>query len=141
MNAKSPAAGSTGHRSLLPDGWPIPKGYANGVIAEGPTIYVGGQIGWDRDGVFVDDFAGQFRQTLENIVTVLAAGGGRPSDLVRMTWFVTDIEAYVANLAMVGRIYRAVIGRHYPAMSVVQVVRLVEAEAMIEIEATAVLAR
>jgi enamine deaminase RidA (YjgF/YER057c/UK114 family) len=141
MTANTPAARATGHQSLLPQGWPVPKGYANGVIAEGPTIYVGGQIGWDLNGAFAEDFAGQFRQTLENIVAVLAAGGGRPSDLVRMTWFVTDIEAYRANLAKVGQIYRAVIGRHYPAMSVVQVVGLVEAEALIEIEATAVLAR
>ena len=126
-------------RTLLPEGWPRPKGYANGILAEGRTIYVGGQIGWDEKGAFPPDFVGQVRQTLENIVAVLAEGGAGPKDLVRLTWYVVDMDEYAGALADVGRVYREVIGKHYPTMALVQVVRLVEAKARVEIEATAVL--
>ena len=125
-------------RTLLPEGWPRPKGYANGILAEGRTIYVGGQIGWDEHGEFPADFVGQVRQTLANIVAVLAEGGSGPQDLVRLTWYVVDMEEYAGNLPGVGRAYREIIGRHYPTMALVQVVRLVEAKARVEIEATAV---
>ena len=126
------------HRSLLPDGWPTPKGYANGVAAEGRLVFVGGQIGWDVEGRFPDDFIGQVRQTLQNIVAVLKAGGAGPEHLVRLTWYVTDMAEYQASLKPLGAVYREVIGPHYPAMALVQVVRLVEAAARVEIEATAV---
>lgn len=128
-----------GRRVLQPAGWPKPRGYANGILATGPTIYTGGQIGWDETGAFPDDFVGQVRQTLANVVAVLAAGGGAPSDLVRLTWYVVDMEEYLANLEGLGKVYREIIGAYYPTMALVQVVRLVEIKARVEIEATAVL--
>ena len=127
-------------RFLQPEGWPRPKGYANGVAAEGRMVFVAGQIGWDASGRFADGLAAQLRQTLENTVAVLAEGGAEPTDIVRMTWYITDRDAYDADLAGIGAAYRDVIGRHYPAMAVVQVVGLMEREAMIEIETTAVVA-
>lgn len=129
-----------GRQVLQPSGWPKPRGYANGILATGPTIYTGGQIGWNEKGEFPDDFVGQVRQTLSNVVEVLAAGGGAPSDLVRLTWYVVDMEEYLANLDGLGKVYREIIGAHYPTMALVQVVRLVETKARVEIEATAVLA-
>lgn len=127
-------------RALQPAGWKPAKGYANGMVASGRTVWLGGQIGWNGDQVFeTSDFVGQVRQALENISTVLAEAGGRPEHIVRMTWFVTDKREYVTRLGEIGEAYRAVMGRHFPAMSVVQVVALVEDEAMVEIEATAVL--
>ena len=126
-------------RILQPEGWPRPKGYANGIMAEGRMVFVAGQVGWDAEGRFPGGFAAQFRQTLENTVAVLAEGGAKPSDIVRMTWYVTDREAYEAEKREVGRAYREVMGEHYPAMAVVQVVALMEADAMVEIETTAVL--
>lgn len=128
-------------RFLQPEGWPRPKGYANGIAAEGRMVFVAGQIGWDAGGRFADGLAAQLRQTLENTVAVLAEGGAEPTDIVRMTWYITDRDAYDADLAGIGAAYRDVIGRHYPAMAVVQVVGLMEREAMIEIETTAVVAR
>jgi enamine deaminase RidA (YjgF/YER057c/UK114 family) len=125
-------------KTLLPEGWPAPKGYANGMVAEGRTVFVGGQIGWDVHGRFPDGFVGQVRQTLENIAAVLATAGAGPEHLVRLTWYVVDIDEYAASLRAVGEAYRAVFGRHYPAMTLVQVVRLVEPAARVEIEATAV---
>ena len=127
-------------RFLQPDGWPRPRGYANGVAAEGRMVFVAGQIGWDAQEKFPKGFAAQLRQTLENTVAVLAEGGAEPSDIVRMTWYVTDRDAYDADQAGIGAAYRDVIGRHYPAMAVVQVVALMEHEAMVEIETTAVVA-
>ena len=125
---------------LLPEGWKQPVGYSNGIVAEGKMIVLGGQIGWNKDQVFeTDSFAGQFAQTLENIHALLTAAGAKPSDVVRLTWFITDKKEYLANLKEVGRIYRSVFGSHYPAMSVVQVADLMEDAAKIEIEATAVL--
>lgn len=127
-----------GPRVLQPPGWPAPKGYANGMAARGTLVVTGGVVGWDVEGRFPEGLVAQTRQTLENIVAILAEGGAAPRHLVRLTWYVTDIEAYLASLRELGRAYREVIGQHYPAMALVQVVRLVEAAALVEIEATAV---
>ncbi len=127
------------HEILQPEGWPQPKGYANGVAASGRTVYTGGLVGWDTEGRFPPDFAGQLRQTLDNTLAVLKAGGAGPEHIVRMTWYITDVEDYLADAKAVGAAWRETIGRHYPAMAVVQVVRLVEPEAKVEIETTAVL--
>jgi enamine deaminase RidA (YjgF/YER057c/UK114 family) len=127
-------------RILQPEGWPRPKGYANGVAAEGRMVFVAGQVGWDAEGRFPDGFAAQFRQTLENTVAVLTEGGAKPSDVARMTWYVADRDAYEREKREVGRAYRDVMGEHYPAMAVVQVVALMEPDAMVEIETTAVIA-
>ena len=124
---------------LQPKGWKQPKGYANGVAAEGRMVFTGGMIGWNAEEVFEStDFAGQAEQTLRNIVAVLAEAGARPDHIVRMTWYVTDKQAYLASQRDLGAAYKQVIGRHFPAMAVVQVVALVEDDAMVEIEATAV---
>ena len=124
---------------LQPPGWAAPKGYANGVAARGAFVAVGGQIGWNAAQQFEsDDFAAQARQALANIVAVLAEAGGRPEHIVRMTWYVVDRDEYVASLSELGRAYREVIGRHYPAMTAVEVSRLVEPRARVEIEATAI---
>ncbi|MGX1308862.1 enamine deaminase RidA (YjgF/YER057c/UK114 family) [Amorphus suaedae] len=125
--------------AVQPKGWAEPRGYANGMIGEGRVLFVGGQIGWDVDGTFPADFLGQVRQALANIVAVLEAAGGGPEHVGRLTWYVTDIEAYRASLKELGPVYRAVMGKHFPAMALVQVVSLVEEQAMVEIEATAVL--
>ena len=125
--------------ALLPTGWPRPKGYANGVSANGRTIFVAGMIGWDENQYFAsDDFAGQARQALANIVAVLAAGGALPSHITRMTWYVTDKREYLAAGRELGAAYRRVFGKHFPAMTAVQVVALMEDRAKVEIEATAV---
>lgn len=127
------------HEPLHPKHWKAPRGYANGVMARGRQIYVGGQIGWNAEQVFeTHDFAGQVRQTLENVAAVLAEGGAGPEHLVRLTWYVTDKQKYLSELKEVGRAYRDVLGKNYPAMALVQVVALVEDEALVEIEATAV---
>ncbi len=127
-------------RAILPEGWPLPRGYANGMVAEGRVLVTGGLVGWDENGVFAKGFLPQLERTFLNIKAVVEAGGGRIEDIVRMTWYVTDIEAYRASLKELGPVYRAVLGRHFPAMAVVQVVSLVEPEALVEIEATAVIA-
>lgn len=127
-------------RAILPEGWPVPRGYANGMVAHGRVLVTGGLVGWDADGVFSEGFLPQLRQTLVNIRAVVEAGGGRIEDIVRLTWYVTDIVAYRASLKEMGPVYREVLGRHFPAMAVVQVVSLVEPQAMVEIEATAVIA-
>ena len=126
-------------RRLQPPGWPEPRGYANGMVAEGRLIFVGGQIGWDSGGTFAPDLAGQVRQALLNIVAVLAEADARPEHIARLTWYVTDREDYLAHPKEIGAAYREVMGRHFPAMAVVQVVALIEAQAKVEIEATAVL--
>ncbi|MCO6362133.1 RidA family protein [Paracoccus sp. 08] len=127
------------HEPLHPATWKRASGYANGIMARGRMIFTGGLVGWDADQVFrTDDFAGQVRQVLENIVAVLAEGGAGPQHLVRLTWYVTDKHEYLGALRDVGAAYRDVIGRHYPAMALVQVVALVEDRAKVEIEATAV---
>lgn len=124
---------------LQPPGWPRARGYSNGVAASGRTVFVSGMIGWDAHGVFhTDDFAGQVRQALENIVAVLAEAGARPEHIARMTWYVLDKQEYVAAYKAVGAAYRDVIGAHYPAMTAVQVAGLVEDRARVEIEVTAV---
>jgi enamine deaminase RidA (YjgF/YER057c/UK114 family) len=125
---------------LQPPGWAAPKGYSNGVSATGRQIYLAGQIGWNESQQLVSTrFAVQVRQALQNIVVLLAQAGGRPEHLVRLTWFVTNLDEYRAEVKEIGAAYRDVIGRHYPPMSVVQVVALVEQGAKVEIEATAVL--
>jgi enamine deaminase RidA (YjgF/YER057c/UK114 family) len=130
----------TAHQILLPDGWPRPRGYANGVLAEGRMIFTGGVIGWDeREQIVADDLAGQFRQILQNILAILAEGGAAPEHIVRLTWYITDRQAYLSSLPGIGAIWREFMGRNYPAMAVVFVSALVEASALIEIEATAVL--
>ena len=127
-------------RTLLPEGWPRPKGYANGVATSGEIVFVAGQIGWTPHGVFEQaTLAGQFRQTLDNTLAVLASAGARPEHIARMTWYITDKRAYLAALAEIGAIWREKMGRHYPAMAVVQVSALIEDQALIEIETTAVI--
>jgi enamine deaminase RidA (YjgF/YER057c/UK114 family) len=127
-------------RVLQPEGWAAPRGYANGMVAEGRLVVTGGQIGWNPvTGEFeTDDFAAQVAQTFRNLRAVLAEGGARASDVVRLTWYVTDREAYLASTREIGVAYREVFGRHYPAMAVVVVAGLLEARARVEIEATAV---
>jgi enamine deaminase RidA (YjgF/YER057c/UK114 family) len=126
-------------RTLLPEGWPRPRGYANGVAAEGRFVFVAGMIGWDETGAFPEkDFVGQVRRTLENTLAVLREGGAGPEHVCRMTWYVTDKAAYLANLREIGAIWRDLFGPHYPAMAVVQVTALIEDEAKVEIETTAV---
>lgn len=128
----------TAHRTLLPPGWPRPRGYANGVAAEGRLVLTGGIVGWDAQERFPDGLAAQFEQVLANTLAVLAEGGAAPAHVVRMTWYVVDRDAYLAALPEIGRAWRAAMGANYPAMAVVQVVALVEAAALIEIETTAV---
>ena len=130
-----------GPQILQPSGWPAPKGYANGMAADGRLVVTGGVIGWDHHGHLPTDFVAQVRQTLSNISAILAEGGARPEHLVRLTWYVVDMEEYLANLKTLGQVYRDLIGAHYPAMALVQVVRLVEPAARVEIEATAVVPR
>ena len=126
-------------RALQPPGWPRPRGYANGIEAIGRLVFVAGQIGWDATGSFpAGDLAGQVRQTLANVVAVLAEAGAGPEHVVRLTWYVTDRDEYVASLKEIGDAYREVMGRHFPAMAVVAVSGLVERSAKVEIEATAV---
>ena len=128
------------HEILQPPGWARPRGYANGIAAQGRQIFVSGQIGWDAEQRIVsDDLAAQVRQALANIVDVLACAGAKPEHLVRLTWYVTSREEYYAAIAGIGAAYREVIGRHFPAMSVVVVAALLEPRAKVEIEATAVL--
>ena len=134
-------ASAEGPQILQPSGWPAPKGYANGMVADGRLVVTGGVIGWDNQGHLPAGFVAQVRQTLSNISAILAEGGARPEHLVRLTWYVIDMEEYLANLKTLGQIYRDIFGAHYPAMALVQVVRLVEKAARVEIEATAVVPR
>ncbi len=128
------------HQFLHPSHWKPAIGYSNGVAASGRMVFTGGIIGWNADQVFeTDDFVGQVEQALKSIVEVLACAGAEPRHLVRLTWYVTDKREYLANLKGLGRAYKATIGRHYPAMALVQVVGLVEDRAKVEIEATAVI--
>jgi enamine deaminase RidA (YjgF/YER057c/UK114 family) len=125
---------------LQPQGWPRPKGYSNGIAAQGRQIFIAGQVGWDAAEVFAGPgMAAQVRQALKNIVAVLAEADGRPEHIVRLTWYVTSRDEYYAELREIGAAYREVLGKHFPVMSVVQVVALMEAAAKVEIEATAVL--
>jgi enamine deaminase RidA (YjgF/YER057c/UK114 family) len=124
---------------LQPPGWPQPRGFAYGIRARGDVIFVGGMIGQDKEGRFAEAFAAQAKQALANIAAVLAEAGASPRHIVRLTWYVRDMEEYLADLKALGAAYREIMGRHFPAMAVVEVSRLVEAEARLEIEATAVL--
>lgn len=127
------------HQFLHPKSWKPAIGYSNGVAAKGRMIFTGGMVGWNADCAFEsDDFAEQTAQALRNIVAVLAEGGARPDHIVRLTWYVTDKAAYLNSLWALGQAYKTIIGRHYPAMALVQVVALVEDRALVEIEATAV---
>ena len=137
----NPKTDASGPQVLQPSGWPMPKGYANGMAADGRIVVTGGVIGWDTEGRLASGFIAQVRQTLANIAEILAAGGAGPEHLVRLTWYVVDIEEYLASLKELGRAYREIFGAHYPAMALVQVVRLVEKAARVEIEATAVVPR
>lgn len=124
---------------LQPAGWPQPKGYANGIKARGDVLFIGGMIGWDERGRFPPDFVGQTRQLLANIITVLAEGGALPHHIVRMTWYVRDLDEYLKARPALGPVYREAMGDHYPAMALVAVSGLVEPQARLEIETTAVL--
>jgi enamine deaminase RidA (YjgF/YER057c/UK114 family) len=123
---------------LQPAGWPRPKGYANGMVAEGRLVFVAGQVGWDEQQHFAVGLAAQVRQALQNIVAVLQEADAGPEHVVRLTWYVTSRDEYYAELPEIGKAYREVMGKNFPVMSVVQVVALMEAEAKVEIEATAV---
>jgi enamine deaminase RidA (YjgF/YER057c/UK114 family) len=141
MSAEKTDDGAAGLRVLQPSGWPLPKGYANGISAEGRIVVTGGVIGWDQHERLPDGYLAQARQVFSNIAAILAAGDARPEHLVRLTWYVVDMDEYLANLKELGKIYREIFGAHYPAMALVQVVRLVEKAALLEIEATAVVPR
>ncbi|MFZ6726113.1 RidA family protein [Undibacterium sp. MH2W] len=124
---------------LQPEGWMRPRGYSNGIAASGRTVCVSGMIGWDAQGQFhTDDFAGQVRQALQNVVDVLAEANARPEHIVRMTWYVTDKKEYIAAYKEIGIAYRELIGQHYPTMTAVQVTALIEDRAKVEIEVTAI---
>ena len=128
------------HKAIQPEGWAPAKGYANGISAEGRTIWVAGQIGWNADQVFeAEDFVGQAAQALQNVIAVVEAAGGAPEHIVRMTWYITDKQAYVGAQREIGQAYREIIGRNFPAMTLVVVSSLLEDKALVEIEATAVL--
>lgn len=128
------------HQLLHPSHWKAAVGYANGVLASGQTVFVGGQIGWNADQVFEsDDFVVQVNQALQNIVAILKEADAGPEHIVRLTWYVTDKREYLARLKEVGGAYREVLGKHFPAMTMVQVAGLVEDQAKVEIEATAVI--
>ncbi len=125
---------------LQPPGWPRAKGYSNGVVASGKTVFLGGIVGWNEHEQFeTDDFAGQFRQVLLNIVDVLKEADATPDQIVRMTWFIADKREYLSSLKSIGEAYREIIGRHYPAMAVIEVSGFIEDGAKLEIETTAVI--
>lgn len=124
---------------LQPQGWPRPKGYSNGIAARGEMVFLAGVVGWDAEERFPSGLVAQFRQALENIVAILAEGGAKPEHVVRMTWYITSRDDYLAHGREIGAVYREIMGKHYPVMAVVQVVALMEAAAEIEIEVTAVI--
>ena len=131
---------TSSHQFLHPKNWKPAVGYSNGVAASGRMVFTGGLVGWNASQEFeTDDFSGQAEQALRNIVSVLAEAGAQPNHLVRLTWYVTDKQEYLASLKDLGRTYREIIGKHFPAMALVQVVALVEDRAKVEIEATAVI--
>jgi enamine deaminase RidA (YjgF/YER057c/UK114 family) len=126
-------------KALLPPGWPRPRGYSNGISARGRLIFTAGVVGWDEQENFAaEDTAGQFRQVLLNTLAILKEGGARPEHIVRMTWYVTSRDEYIRDIAQIGATYSELMGKHFPAMAVVQVAALVEPAARIEIETTAV---
>src|ERR1700758_1588697 len=135
-------AGAKSERQILqPSGWPAPKVYANGIAAEGRIVVTGGVIGWDQREQLASGFVAPVRQAPTHIAAILVEGEARPEHLVRLTWYVVDMDEYLSNLKELGKIYREIFGNHYPAMALVQVVRLVEKAARVEIEATAVVPR
>ena len=125
---------------LQPPGWPAPRGFHNGIAGAGRIVMIGGQIGWDEHGRLADGFVAQAAQALRNVLAVLREAGGRPEHIARLTWYVVDIEEYRTSLPAMGSAYRATLGRWYPAMTLVQVTALVDPEARVEIEATAIIA-
>lgn len=128
------------NRILLPDGWAKPRGYSEGIAANGTVVTIAGQVGWDgQHRLAGPTFPEQAAQALRNICAILAEAGGRPQDIVRMTWFVTSKDAYLADRERLGEVYRSVMGKHFPAMTAVQVVALMVRDALVEIEATAVI--
>lgn len=138
--SESGALGRAANEVLQPAGWAAPKGYANGIAARGRLVFVGGQIGWNAKQQFeATDFVGQARAALANVVAVLAAAGAHPEHLVRMTWYVVDKREYLASSRALGAAYREIVGRHFPAMTAVEVTALMEDAARVEIEATAVI--
>ena len=141
LATRAAAKGIRAARVLQPSGWPAPKGYANGMAADGRIVVTGGVIGWDSEERLATGFVAQVRQALCNIAAILAEGGAQPEHLVRLTWYVVDMDEYLANLKELGQVYREIFGSHYPAMALLQVVRLVEKAARVEIEATAVVPR
>ncbi|MBM3595625.1 MAG: RidA family protein [Alphaproteobacteria bacterium] len=124
---------------LQPEGWPRPRGYSNGIAARGEMVFLAGVVGWDSQEYFPRGLVAQFRQALTNIVAILAEAGARPDHVVRMTWFITSREDYLAHGLEIGAVYREIMGKHFPVMAVVQVVALIEEEAEVEIEVTAVI--
>ena len=127
-------------RIVNPPGWPRPRGYANGIVAEGRFLFISGQVAWDENERFhSDDLVEQVRQALKNTLTMLQAGGARPEHVARMTWYITDKREYLRRGKEIGAVYRELMGQHYPAMSMVQVAALMEDRARVEIEATAVI--
>src|SRR5437763_15013123 len=139
MSEGASSGRKTPHRTLQPGGWPQPKGYANGMLAHGEMVFVVGMIGADSAGRLAQGFIAQMKQALTNIAAVLAEAGAAPQHIVRLTWYVRDMDDYLADFSALGAAYREVMGRHVPAMAVVEVTRLVEPLARLEIEATAVL--
>ena len=130
------------HKEILPENWAPAKGYANGILSKDGQLFVGGQIGWNSQQIFeTHDFIGQTEQTLQNIITVVEKAGGQITDITRLTWYVKDKKEYLARQREVGQSYRRVMGKHFPAMTMVVVADLIEDEALVEIEATAVLQR
>ena len=138
-DAKPASQPGTVHRLLQPAGWPEPKGYANGVLAEGRMVFTGGLVGWNAEGKFARGFAAQVRQTLQNTLEVLAIAGAGPEHIVRMTWYVTSVDRYKRSRKDLGAIWRETMGAAYPPMALVEVKRLVEKAALLEIETTAVI--
>lgn len=130
----------TAIRIIQPEGWPRPKGYANGIVDKNGTLHIAGQVGWDENEVFQSsDFIGQMEQALNNIRAIIHAAGGDVTDVVRMTWYVTETEEYLTRQTEVGAVYRRIFGQHFPAMTLVVIKSLIETGAVLEIEATAVL--
>jgi len=128
------------HTTLLPPGWPRPHGYANGILAKGRLVFVAGQIGWDETHDFpAQSMAGQVEQTLKNTIAVLAEADAGPQHIVRMTWYITSRSEYLAQVKDIGRIWREVMGKFYPAMAVIEISALIESAARVEIETTAVI--
>ncbi len=127
-------------RIVQPEGWPRPRGYANGIVAEGRVLFISGQVAWDEHEKFhSDDLVAQVRQALHNVLTMLKTGGAKPEHVARMTWYITDKREYMRRGKEIGAVYRELMGKHYPTMSMVQVSALMEDRAQVEIEVTAVI--